>query len=262
MKKLSRVSLLSVALLTGCQSTPLQNTFSMEAQKVEEPTVQEKAQNMMAIPEETTQVIRVITPSWNAKEGTLQRYVRSAEGWQKVGEAIDIILGRNGLGWGRGLHTIPGNPEYIKREGDGKAPAGLFRLGQGFGYDALKIAFPYEVYQRTDHCVDDSRSQWYNRIIDSTQTDKDYASFERMKLNSEEYKYGITVDHNPEQIAQGGSCIFIHIRNGKGKGTAGCTAMREGEIVQILKWLKPEAHPLLLQLPVSELHRVAESSLR
>jgi D-alanyl-D-alanine dipeptidase len=205
----------------------------------------------ITIPETTTQLIRVTTSDWNTKDGILQRYEKEQKGdWVKVGKAIEIVLGRNGLGWGLGLHQVPKNAKYIKKEGDGKAPAGLFALGNGFGYADFNISFPYVTYTRTDHCVDDSKSQFYNTIIDSKNRPKDYKSFEYMKLKNDLYKYGITVKHNPHNIAQAGSCIFIHIKNNNGTGTAGCTAMSEEEMVTILKWLDVNKNPLLLQLPL------------
>ena len=212
----------------------------------------------ISIPNDSSQLIVVTTENWSTPNGTLERYERNNTKWNKVGESINIVLGRNGLGWGKGLHTTPASATYIKKEGDGKAPAGLFSLGNGFGYSATNFTmeFPYSTYTSTDHCVDDSNSQWYNQIIDAKTTAKDYKSFEHMKLQNNLYKYGITVNHNPQQIAQAGSCIFIHIKNKKGKGTAGCTAMREDEIVTILKWLKEEAQPLLLQLPQEEMVNV------
>ena len=76
-----------------------------------------------------------------------------------------------------------------------------------------------------------------------------------MKLNNYQYKYGITVNHNPDQIKNAGSCIFMHIRSGTGKGTAGCTAMKESEIMTILKWLDKKQKPLLLQLPKEEIDK-------
>ncbi len=208
------------------------------------------------IPKTTKQILFVTTEDWSSKNGTLQRYEKENSKWHKVGKSISIILGRNGLAWGRGLHKIPKDTKYIKREGDGKAPAGLFSLNNGFGYAPLKIDFPYSVYKRSDHCVDDSNSKWYNRIIDSTKVKRDYKSFEHMRLNNNQYEYGIVVNHNPNAIKMGGSCIFMHIRSGDGVGTAGCTAMSEDNIIKILKWLKKEDNPLLLQLPKSEIKRV------
>jgi len=242
--KTVKIITLSLMLFTACQSNnlPIKTNF-LDNKKI-------------TIPTDSKQLIMVVTPNWNEKKGKLQRYERQKITWRKVGKEIDIILGRNGLGWGLGLHTIPKNAQYIKKEGDGKAPAGLFSLGNGFGYKKFKIDFPYQSYKRTDHCVDDSNSQFYNTIIDSKKVKKDYKSFEHMKLRNNLYKYGITVQHNPKNIAQSGSCIFIHIQNKKGTGTAGCTSMKEREIVRILKWLKKEKKPLLLQLPQKEIKNI------
>jgi D-alanyl-D-alanine dipeptidase len=233
-------------LFTACQSSP---KISGEA---------------IIIPKESQQLLKVVTKDWHTKEGVLWRYEREEDGaWHKVGKAVEVILGRNGLGWGLGLHTIPKDAKYIKKEGDGKAPAGLFALGHGFGYQDFKIDFAYTKYQRTDHCVDDANSKWYNQIVDSTKIEQDYKSFEHMRLKSNLYAYGITVEHNPNAIANAGSCIFMHIRNHTGKGTAGCTAMDQERLVEILKWLKEEKKPLLLQLPQSELtKKIYDNSLK
>jgi len=241
------ISLLTITLLafSACQNTPIV-----------------ASNEKIIIPQESRQIIKVTTAGWNKRNGTLQRYEKDNKKWKKVGEPISIILGRDGLGWGLGLHTIPKDAKYIKKEGDGRSPAGLFSLKNGFGYAPLNIDFPYNVYKTTDHCVDDSNSKWYNRIIDSTKENKDYSSFEHMRLKNNLYQYGIVVNHNPNQIKDSGSCIFIHIRSGDGKGTAGCTAMSQNSIVKVLKWLKSDKKPLLLQLPQSEIKKIADNSLR
>lgn len=241
------ISILTTTILvfSACQSTPIVGS-----------------NEKINIPQDSKQILKVTTNGWNKRNGTLQRYERDATKWEKVGEPISIILGRNGLGWGLGLHTIPKDAKYIKKEGDGRSPAGLFSLENGFGYTPFDINFPYSVYKTTDHCVDDSNSKWYNRIIDSTRITKDYNSFEHMRLKNNLYQYGIVVNHNPNQIKNGGSCIFIHIRSGNGKGTAGCTAMSQDNIVKVLKWLKRDKKPLLLQLPQSETKKIGDNSLK
>lgn len=198
---------------------------------------------------DTKQLLVVTTKNWSISSGIMQRYERQNKSWQKVGKAIDIELGRNGLGWGIGLHDIPKDAKFIKKEGDGKAPAGIFRLNQAFGYAPFKIDYPYEVYKETDHCVDDINSKYYNKIVDSTKIDRDYKSHEYMKFPKNYYKYGIVVDHNgitdgSKSKKGAGSCIFIHI---KSVPTAGCTVMTESEIKEVLRWLDPKAHPLLMQ---------------
>ena len=200
--------------------------------------------------QQSRQLIVVTTKGWNDNSGTLQRYERDAKGWHKIGEAIPIKLGRNGLGWGIGLHEIPQDAKYIKKEGDGRSPAGIFTLKQAFGYAPFVVDYPYEVYRATDHCVDDVHSKYYNKIVDSTKITPDYHSKEHMKFPKDYYKYGIVVNHNhidePGALPGAGSCIFLHIKK---IPTAGCTVMNEDQIKAIIRWLDAQKHPLLVQGP-------------
>jgi len=197
---------------------------------------------------DTKQLIVVSTKNWSTPNGTLQRYEKKNNVWHTVGKVINIKLGRNGLGWGIGLHKTPKNAKYIKKEGDGKAPAGIFSLKQAFGYQPFVVEYPYEVYKTTDHCVDDVNSKLYNKIVDSTKVKIDYKSKEHMKFPKDYYKYGIVVNHNhideKGAIKGAGSCIFIHIKK---VPTAGCTVMTEGEMKEIIEWLDVESEPLLVQ---------------
>jgi hypothetical protein len=89
----------------------------------------------------STQTIVVTTTNWNAVEGQLQRYERATanEKWRPVGEPISVVVGKNGIGWGIGVLATD-DPNFrvssdpVKREGDGKSPAGVFALGTAFGY--------------------------------------------------------------------------------------------------------------------------------
>jgi len=197
---------------------------------------------------DTKQLIVVSTKNWSTPNGQLQRYDKQGKTWHKVGKEISIKLGRNGLGWGRGLHTIPKGAKIIKKEGDGKAPAGIFTLKQAFGYNPFVVEYPYEVYKSTDHCVDDVNSKLYNKIVDSTKVKRDYKSKEHMKFPKDYYKYGIVVNHNhideAGAVKGAGSCIFIHIKK---VPTAGCTVMNESEMKEIIQWLDADKDPLLVQ---------------
>jgi len=204
---------------------------------------------LITLQAQTEQLLVVTTKSWSTPTGSLQRYELHDTSWKKVGNKINIKLGRNGLGWGIGLHEVPKDAKIMKKEGDGKAPAGIFSLKQAFGYAPFNIEYPYEIYKETDHCVDDVNSKYYNKIVDSTKIERDYKSHERMKFPKDYYKYGIVVDHNG--ITEGakskkgaGSCIFIHIKK---VPTAGCTVMNEREIKDVIKWLDADKNPLLLQ---------------
>ena len=197
---------------------------------------------------QTKQIIEVTTKNWSTPNGELQRYEKKGDTWKKVGKKIAIKLGRNGLGWGIGLHTTPKNAKIIKKEGDGKAPAGIFSLKQAFGYHPFVVEYPYEVYKSTDHCVDDVNSKLYNKIVDSKKVKKDYKSKEHMRFPKDYYKYGVVVNHNhideEGAVKGGGSCIFLHIKT---VPTAGCTVMTESQMKALIRWLDVESEPLLVQ---------------
>ncbi len=196
-----------------------------------------------------TQMIMVISNDYGSPDAKLQRYSLQNGKWQKVGKQIDIKIGKNGMGWGLGLHKIPLNATIIKKEGDGKSPIGIFALENAFGYDPYEVKYPYNVMSEKHHCVDDGNSMFYNKIIDSTKVAKDYNSYEVMEFSANYYKYGIVVKHNPNNIKGKGSCIFMHIKD---IPTTGCTAMSESQMVEIIKWLDPRAKPILMQAPSSE----------
>jgi len=50
---------------------------------------------------------------------------------------IPVVLGRNGLAWGRGLHPIDSTLLPIKKEGDGNRLQSIY-FNYAFGYAASK----------------------------------------------------------------------------------------------------------------------------
>ena len=220
---------------------------TIPTEQVEEPPAPPARTGPLA---DVSQLLVVRTASWDAVDGTLARFERDATSdWTAVGPEVDIVVGLKGLGWGIGLVESPtGAP--VKREGDKKAPAGFFKLLSTFGY-AAEAPTGGLLYVRSigsSRCVDDSSSQFYNRVVDSTAVTKDWKSAEKMVRNDELYRWGILVDHNPDQQAQAGSCIFVHVGR-TGKGTVGCTALDEDALLEVIGWLRSEANPVLVQLP-------------
>jgi zinc D-Ala-D-Ala dipeptidase len=213
-------------------------------------------------PREARQLVLVKTGGWEAVEGVLQRYQRRGPGWSAVGEAIPVVVGRNGMAWGRGLHDTHPGPGPVKKEGDGKSPAGIFPLSSAFGYaspnEATEVKLPFIQARPTTECVDDAKSVNYNRILDRLQISiPDWSSAEQMRRPDELYRWGVVVDHNVAPTQAGaGSCIFLHIWEGPAAGTAGCTAMEAAQMERLISWLEPAAHPILVQLPVAEYTRL------
>jgi L,D-peptidoglycan transpeptidase YkuD (ErfK/YbiS/YcfS/YnhG family) len=205
------------------------------------------------------QALVVTTLNWDAAEASLQCFERgnSEIAWRAVAAPIPVMVGRNGMAWGAGLHPGTSLEGPRKREGDGKAPAGIFRLSTTFGYDppddARWIKMPYRQATASLQCVDDGQSPHYNTLVDTYGDSPSWSSHEDMLRPDGQYRLGIFIDHNSDPpIAGGGSCIFLHIGKGPSLPTSGCTALAAPEIERILLWLDPAKAPILIQLPESE----------
>ncbi|MBV8857285.1 MAG: hypothetical protein JOZ96_01360 [Acidobacteria bacterium] len=209
------------------------------------------------------QLILVTTRGWDDVPGVLRRFERKGTGgaWAQVGRDVPVAVGRNGLGWGAGLVETGAEAGPQKKEGDGKAPAGLFALGPAFGFapreEAAWLRVPYTPLTPAVECVDDTASRSYNRIVlRDAAGGADWNSSERMR-SVEGYRWGLVVRHNAAPTVVGrGSCIFLHVWAGPGHGTAGCTAMGEENLTELLRWLDPKKSPLLVQLTEAEYARL------
>ncbi len=212
------------------------------------------------------QVIVSVTDSWNDSRATLFLFDRTGEGWCRKGEGIAAVVGRQGLAWDSNSGGIlPGEP--IKAEGDLRAPAGIFPIPLAMGLSAQPpggALFPYRQIVEGIHCVDDPSSRYYNRIIGihelSDDRGRDWKSSERMWEFADMYRILLVVGYNTSDPKAGkGSCIFIHIRHSSGEPTCGCTALSEGDLIRIMKWIQSDRNPVLVQLPRNVYARVWNS---
>ncbi|WP_245534114.1 L,D-transpeptidase family protein [Sulfurimonas autotrophica] len=190
------------------------------------------------------QIVLVVADDMNSSQAKLECYEAS----QKAFETMHVNLGKNGLGWGVESEQFTKNPDdALKYEGDKKAPAGIFRLSNIFGY-AQKSNYnvPYLYTAKNLICIDDTHSNFYNQIIMAHGDEK---SFEYMKRDDAQYKLGIVVDYNKKALKDRGSCIFMHIERAPNSTTVGCTSMSEKNIQKIANWLDKRKNPILIQIP-------------
>ncbi len=204
---------------------------------------------------QTQQLIVVTSESWASSTGELQRYEHRRGGaWVPVGEPSDINLGRRGMAWGLGLHeTNAEGPQKI--EGDGRSPAGIFELGTAFGeakeLPAGSQGYPYLHATGSSYCVEDTRSENYNRLVELSEREL-VPWRQRSPLMRPDglFQWGIVVKHNYSPTMRNrGSCAFLHVWRGHGVSTAGCTSMAPDEILSLVRWLDVQKSPRLVQLP-------------
>lgn len=232
------------ALFTAC---PQYRAFAQKAAPV-----------ILGIKPEISQLVVAVAGSWTAFRGKLQCYERLGKAaWRPVfTKPVAVLLGRNGLAWGKGV--LSGAGSRIKREGDGCAPAGVFRIGRVYGEGAELLAgarYPYHQVTSRDAWVDDPGNPLYNRHvrIDPGKPVPGWFEKERMRLGDPAYHWLIEIRHNSDPPKPGfGSAIFFHTRRGTDRPTAGCTAMARGDLEQVIRFLRAAAKPHYVLMPAGE----------
>lgn len=210
------------------------------------------------------QVIVVTAPSWSSTHATLRAYERDGDGgWRLVVDATPARLGWSGL--------------YLadqRRQGTGKTPAGTFGIPSAFG--RLKdpgTELPYRQFDRDDAWTyNPSRPATYNVFQDAPVSWNSYGSYvEELWTYGMQYNYVAVMDYNlpdgpirrgadgirraaePANTRAGGG-IFLHVSNGQ--STAGCIAIPQRTMRDVLQWLDPDRKPVIVVGPESAITRM------
>lgn len=163
---------------------------------------------------------QVIVVAVSNEEISLSFYEKEDD-WELVLET-EAIIGKNGLG--------------KTKEGDGKTPVGVFRFTKAFGI--LENPGTKMVYTQVDekhYWVDDSGSNYYNQFISMDEVIKDWESAEHICEYGESYHYVLATSYNSQSIPGVGSAVFLHCMSEDAEVTAGCIAIPEVYMREILK---------------------------
>ncbi|WP_158289708.1 L,D-transpeptidase family protein [Paenibacillus flagellatus] len=194
------------------------------------------------------QMLVVETPDYASVRATLSMWEAAAGGWRREAR-VPAAIGRGGL-------------TLLKREGDGRTPAGRFRMGTGFGAPpAPGGSWPYRVVDAHDYWIDDPQSDDYNTWVRyAGDPAARWKSFERLAIPP--YRKAAVIRYNDEPIVKGrGSAIFFHVWSGPDAGSAGCVTAAEEHVVGVLEWMRPEAEPVMAIGTRQELVRLAPFAL-
>jgi L,D-peptidoglycan transpeptidase YkuD (ErfK/YbiS/YcfS/YnhG family) len=181
-----------------------------------------------------TRVITVVAPSTGSTTATLQAWQKSGRQWVRHGPAVGAHVGS------QGLTTQPS-------ESRSATPIGSYSLTRAFGRNANPgTALPYTVTTPADWWISQAGPLYNTRQRCSGQ-----CSFaqgdpnEHLYYITPFYNYAVVIDYNTYRPVQGaGSAIFLHVTDGN--ATAGCVAIPQGNLVAIMQWLTPAAHPRIL----------------
>ena len=218
-----------------------------------------------SIPKTSHVLVTAVVDDWTSTKATLTLWDNeNMYGvWTKKGASWPAVIGKTGAAWGIGLHGdgAPNREGPLKKEGDGKSPAGVFEILGAYGVAEEPPASWKEPYETTAHgdwqCVDDPSSDHYGEIVDRKQVPSDWQSHEEMLRDDVLYTWVVDIGHNPDHVPSKGSCIFFHVWGGKDSTTVGCTAMAQPDIEALLGRLNPKDHPVYVLLPRADYQALA-----
>lgn len=230
------------------------------------------------IPAGTTQIVVGLTESWDSSHVTVSMYERpdgprNSRPWKVITSPAKGRVGKKGLAWGRGIHPVPAGA-YTKREGDWRAPAGVFRIGDAWGYaDSIRKqpGLRYTRVTTRNLWVEDPSSPYYNlHIALDREPSAAWEKKAQMKQNDYPHSLKLFIAHNaplppvigriPKPVPGAGSSIFFHIwRNGGKSPSAGCTTLPEAALKEIIARIDPAKKPLYVLLPRAEYQKLRRS---
>jgi len=172
---------------------------------------------------------------------TLVALEKKGGDWALKFDTKEVGIGKNGFA-----------PSLAKREGDGKSPTGIFRLGKLYTYEKeLKTLLDYQETTADDKWIDDPNSTDYNTHVTGFTTAK---SYENLLLSNDAYKYCMVIEYNTNPIIKGkGSAIFFHLAVKKPYFTAGCVAIDEENMKLMVNWLDPKLNPTIIMGNLNDL---------
>ncbi len=204
---------------------------------------------------QATRLVLVVVPSMDTPKAAMHTFERSAPAtsWTKRSGPEATVVGKRGIAWGEKFASFAQDGEPIKREGDKRTPAGVYRFGSAFGFAKSKLPGYLRLAPRANFCVHDPRSRLYGRIVPRSSVGRKITGEEMSKFPL--YKNGIVIDYPRNRKAKAGSCIFVHIWSGEGEGTSGCVAMPEKRVVHLQDWVRKRRHTAIAVLHEGALPR-------
>jgi L,D-peptidoglycan transpeptidase YkuD (ErfK/YbiS/YcfS/YnhG family) len=177
---------------------------------------------------DATQVISVVGAGGSSAK--VDVFQRDATGWQPLRAGIPAHVGANGFA----AETHDGNM---------KTPLGIYTLDFAFGTAPNPGGGLQYVQVGPDHWWDgDMKSPTYNtmQVCERAQCPFDTSPDSGTEnLDIPQYKHAVVMGVNKARVPGNGGAFFMHTTDGG--PTAGCVALDDGTLVEIMRWLQPGA---------------------
>ncbi len=186
-----------------------------------------------AVLDHAERLLVVTTRGMDSTTARLRLFARDRPGttWRPESRSEPAVVGRHGLAWGDPFRSSATPGEPVKREGDGRTPAGFYAVGRSFGQAPLSRAGHLTLRPGSAICVDDPASPAYNTILERPLAGP-MPHGEDMGAEPL-YRRGLVIDYPSDRARRAGSCIFLHVWRGPTKGTAGCVALPEARVAAL-----------------------------
>lgn len=173
-----------------------------------------------------TRIVVVTVPTMQSTAASVRTFERAspASRWERRGDPEPAVVGMKGIAWGNPYVYLADKDEPLKREGDQRTPAGVYRVGPTFGSDASKRPGHLLLVPEQQFCVEDAKSRYYGKIVPESVVGE--------KTSGED----IVIDYPPRPRTQAGSCIFLHIWGGPAVGTDARIALPEERVAYLQEW--------------------------
>ncbi len=210
-------------------------------------TVSATARAATAIPSGSDQLVVVSSPTDDPPApgylATLRTYERASPGspWRAVFGPWPVETGSG--------HLVATG---ARREGDHATPVGVFGIGRTmYGVEPRPSGLHYAYHRLVcgDWWDEDPYSAQYNRFVHvPCGVTPAFASWsEALWTETVAYPYFAVTRFNVNPVRGGanalGSGIFLH--SWVGGATQGCVALGEQQLLEVLRWLRPSAHPVI-----------------
>ncbi len=177
------------------------------------------------LPDDSVRQLILVKQTWRSK-AKLCLYVKENGKWEKKIQN-KAFIGKAGTG--------------KTKEGDMKTPLGDYKFTMAFGIKddpCSKIAYT----KLTDSMYWCGDREYYNRFVDTSKIQhKCGDNSEHLIEYTKAYAYALAIDYNKENEWGKGSGIFLHCY-GNHEYTAGCVAVPEDVMKEILCTVEPDAH--------------------
>ncbi len=185
-----------------------------------------------------TQVITVLA---HGSYATVAAWQKNGSRWVEEFSTTAARVGANGITDGATRH-----------QNTNTTPTGTYTITQGFGVGANPgTKMPYHQVNSQDWWDEDPASRNYNQMRTAAQggfplTENGPDGSEHLINYPVQYHNALVINFNMNPAVPGrGAGIFLHDLGPERGATAGCVALPESVMTQVMHWIDPTRHPVI-----------------